>query len=291
MFKHYKVWFSIAGIFIAVGILLCTAMLAVNGFDFSAFNTDAERVKKEYLIPRESAVNLTIDTRDNDIILKKTTGSEIKVTCYESEELVYDILNVKSDKNLKIAEKDNRKWYQMIDVNFGIQETPFTVEIPDKDWQSIKITTSSGDINVSDFSDFFKYTINTSSGDIIISDMNAEAMNVKSSSGDICIKDSYIMSMLGIETASGETKLSKVGTNNIEINSNSGDVELYKTDAVSYKVETSSGDILGKIRDDADYKFKVESLSGEISVPLSEKEGLTLFSAVTTSGDIRIEYL
>lgn len=291
MFKHYKVWFSIAGIFIAVGILLCTAMLAVNGFDFSAFNTDAERVKKEYLIPRESAVNLTIDTRDNDIILKKTTGSEIKVTCYESEELTYDILNVKSDKSLKISEKDGRKWYQMIDVNFGIQETPLTVEIPDKDWQSIKITTSSGDINVSDFSDLFKYSINTSSGDIIISDMNAEAMNVKSSSGDICIKDSHIMDLLGIETASGETKLSKVNTNNIEINSNSGDVELYKADAVSYKVETSSGDISGKIRDDADYKFKVESLSGEISVPLSEKEGLTLFSAVTTSGDIKIEYL
>ena len=291
MFKHYKVWFSIAGIFIAVGILLCTAMLAVNGFDFSAFNTDAERVKKEYLIPRESALNLTIDTRDNDIILKKTTGSEIKVTCYESEELVYDILNAKPDKNLKIAEKDNRKWYQMIDVSFSIQETPLTVEIPDKDWQSIKITTSSGDINVSDFSDLFKYSINTSSGDIIISDMNAANMNIKSSSGDICIKDSYIMSLLGIETASGETKLSKVGTNNIEINSNSGDVELYKTDAVEYKVETSSGDISGKLRDDADYKFKVESLSGEISVPLSEKEGLTLFSAVTTSGDIKIKYL
>lgn len=291
MFKHYKVWFSIAGIFIAVGILLCTAMFAVNGFDFSAFNTDAERVKKEYLIPRESAVNLTIDTRDNDIILKKTTGSEIKVTCYESEELVYDILNAKPDKNLKIAEKDNRKWYQMIDVSFSIQETPLTVEIPDKDWQSIKITTSSGDINVSDFSDLFKYSINTSSGDIIISDMNAANMNIKSSSGDICIKDSYIMSLLGIETASGETKLSKVDTNNIEINSNSGDVELYKTDAVEYKVETSSGDISGKLRDDADYKFKVESLSGDISVPLSEKEGLTLFSAVTTSGDIKIEYL
>ena len=291
MFKHYKIWFSIAGIFIAVGILLCTAMLAVNGFDFSAFNTDAERVKKEYLIPRESALNLTIDTRDNDIILKKTTGSEIKVTCYESEELVYDILNAKPDKNLKIAEKDNRKWYQMIDVSFSIQETPLTVEIPDKDWQSIKITTSSGDINVSDFSDLFKYSINTSSGDIIISDMNAANMNIKSSSGDICIKDSYIMSLLGIETASGETKLSKVGTNNIEINSNSGDVELYKTDAVEYKVETSSGDISGKLRDDADYKFKVESLSGEISVPLSEKEGLTLFSAVTTSGDIKIKYL
>lgn len=291
MFKHYKVWFSIAGIFIAVGILLCTAMLAVNGFDFSAFNTDAERVKKEYLIPIESAVNLTIDTRDNDIILKKITGSEIKVTCYESEELTYDILNAKPDKNLKIAEKDNRKWYQMIDVSFSIQETPLTVEIPDKDWQSIKITTSSGDINVSDFSALFKYSINTSSGDIIISDMNAEAMNVKSSSGDICIKDSHIMDLLGIETASGVTKLSKVDTNNIEINSNSGDVELYKTDAVSYKVETSSGDISGKLRDDADYKFKVESLSGDISVPLSEKEGLTLFSAVTTSGDIKIEYL
>lgn len=291
MFKHYKIWFAIAGVFIAAGILICTAMLAVNRFDFSAFNTEAERVKKEYQIPRDKAVNLTIETRDNDIILKKTTGSEIKVICYESEELSYDILNVETDKNLKIAEKDNRKWYQMIDISFGIQKTPLTVEIPDKEWQNIKITTSSGDINLSSFINFFKYSINTSSGDIIACDMNAADMNVKSVSGDVSIKDSYIMYQLGIETSSGETKLSKVDTSDVEISSTSGDVELYKTDAVSYKVETSSGDISGKIRDDADYKFKVESLSGEISVPLSEKEGETLFSAVTTSGDIKIEYL
>ena len=291
MFKHIKIWFVTAGIFIVSGIIICTAILAVNGFDFSSLNTEPERTKSEYQIPRENAVNLTIDTRDNDIILKKTTGSEIKVTCYESEELVYDILNVKSDKNLKISEKDGRKWYQMIDVNFGIQETPLTVEIPDKDWQSIKITTSSGDINVSDFFNFYEYSINTSSGDIIITDMNAANINIESSSGDVCIKDSYIMYQLGIKTTSGETKLSKVDTSNIEINSNSGDVELYKTDAVEYKVETSSGDISGKLRDDAAYKFKVESLSGDISVPLSEKEGETLFSAVTTSGDIKIEYL
>ena len=291
MFKHYKVWFSIAGVFIAAGILICTVMLAVNRFDFSAFNTEAERVKKEYQIPRDKAVNLTIETRDNDIILKKTTGSEIKVTCYESEELSYDILNVETDKNLKIAEKDNRKWYQMIDISFGIQKTPLTVEIPDKEWQNIKITTSSGDINVSSFINFFEYSINTSSGDIIACDMNAADMNVKSVSGDVSIKDSYIMYQLGIETSSGETKLSKVDTSDVEISSTSGDVKLYKTDAVEYKIETSSGDISGKLRDDAAYTFEVESLSGDISVPLSEKEGETLFSAITTSGDIKIEYL
>ncbi len=290
MFKNYKIWFAIAGIFIVTGILLCTLMLSVNGFDISAFNTESERVKKEYKISRDSAINLTIETRDNDIILKKTKESEIKVTCYESEELTYDIINAELDKNLKISEKDNRKWYQKIDVNFGVQETPLIVEIPDKNWEKVKISTSSGDIKLFDFSSG-DFSIETMSGNITAFDMNTTKLNIGASSGDINIKNYFITEELTIDTSSGETNISEGYANDMKIVSSSGDIRLSETSSIESRIETSSGNIIGRILNyNGTIKFIAESQSGDVFVPSTDKDGEKLFSAVTKSGDIMISY-
>lgn len=288
MFRHYKIWFAIAGVFIVSGALICTIMLAINRFDFSALNTNPERVKNEYQIPRDKTVNLTLETSANDIILKKSSDNDIKVSCYESEEITYDIISTKEGENLKIAEKDNRKWYQMVDVNFGVMETPLTVEIPERDWENIKIATSSGDIKISGiYSD--DISVKTSSGDVIASQIHPNYIDIESSSGDIRLDDFFISDKLVISTLSGDTELSKIVSNNIKINSTSGDVRLSKAESIRFEIETSSGDILGTIRGDQNNKFNVESLSGDISVPQSKRGLGSSFNASTTSGDIRIK--
>ena len=292
MFKHIKIWFVTAGIFIVSGIIICTAILAVNGFDFSSLNTEPERTKSEYQISRGSAVNLTIETSDSDIILKRSEKNGIKVTCYESDEIKYDIKDSEDGniKNIKIKEKDNRKWYQMININFYATETPLTVEIPDKVWEKIEIKSLSGDVNVSGFS-LGDFSIETSSGDINIFDMNATNINIEVSSGDIRLNDLSVKDDLVTETLSGDIELAKVFSNNIEISSISGDVNLYKMYAINSSIETSSGDVLGNIIEHSGtVTFEVKSSSGDISVPLSSENGQRLFSANTKSGDIKIGY-
>ncbi len=291
MFRHIKIWFVTAGIFIVSGIIICTAILAVNGFDFSSLNTEPERTKSEYQIPRENAVNLTIETSDSDIILKKSEKNGIKVTCYESEEIKYDIKDSEEGKNIKIKEKDSRKWYQIININFSAtKETPLTVEIPDKVWESIEIKSLSGDVNVSGFSSG-DFSIETSSGDVNTFNINAKNIDIESSSGDIRLNDISVKDDIVTETLSGDTKVAKVFSNDIEINSISGDVNLYKLYAINSSIETSSGDVLGNIIEHSGtVEFEVKSSSGDISVPLSYENGERIFSVNTKSGDIKIGY-
>lgn len=290
MFKHCKIWFILAGAFIISGIIICTAILAVNGFDFSSLNTEPERTKNEYQISRGSAVYLTIETSDSNIILKKSDENGIKVTCYESEEIKYDI-NDSEDGNIKIKEKDSRKWYQMININFSAtEETPLTIEIPDKVWEKIEIKSLSGDVNVSGFSSG-DYSIETSSGDINTFDMNAKNINIESSSGDIRLNNLSVKDDIVTETLSGDTRIVKVFSRDIEINSISGDVNLYKLYAINSSIETSSGDVLGNIIEHSGtVAFEVKSSSGDISVPLSYENGERIFSVNTKSGDIKIGY-
>lgn len=290
MFKHCKIWFILAGAFIISGIIICTAILAVNGFDFSSLNTEPERTKSEYQISRGSASNLTIETSDSDIILKKSEENGIKVTCYESDEIKYNIKD-SEDGNIKIKEKDSRKWYQMININFSAtEETPLTVEIPDKIWEKIEIKSLSGDVNVSGFSSG-DFSIETSSGDVDTLDMNAENINIESSSGDIRLNDISVKDDIVTETLSGDTRIAKVFSRDIEINSISGDVNLYKLYAINSSIETSSGDVLGNIIEHSGtVAFEVKSSSGDISVPLSYENGERIFSVNTKSGDIKIGY-
>lgn len=291
MFRHIKMWFVTAGIFIVSGIIICTAILTVNGFDFSSLNTEPERTKSEYQIPRENAVNLTIETSDSDIILKKSEKNGIKVTCYESDEIKYDIKDSEEGKNIKIKEKDSRKWYQMININFSAtEETPLTVEIPDKVWKNIEIKSLSGDVKVSGFSSD-DFSLETSSGDVNTFNINAKNINIESSSGDIRLNDISVKDGIVTETLSGDTKIAKVFSNDIEINSISGDVNLYKLYAINSSIETSSGDVLGNIIEHSGtVAFEVKSSSGDISVPLSYENGERIFSVNTKSGDIKIGY-
>lgn len=323
-----KKWFIAAGAMIAAGVIICAVIFAVNGFDISAFNTSKERIREEKSIQRGMAANLYIETSSSEVILKKTTDrDDIHVTYYENEDITYDFID--TDGTLKIIEKDNKKWYQMLKINFSIQDTPLIVEIPEDRWEEININTSSGDILIDEINcqelntetssgeikannltakkeasfdtssgdiDLFEIlsesiSIDTSSGETNISDINNSAnINIESSSGDISIKNSVLANQLTIDTSSGETEISNVSANNMNIESSSGDIEFSRADASDYKIDTSSGDVFGTIKGDNNtVSFITETSSGDVSVPNPSK-GEKTFSASTLSGDIEIAF-
>lgn len=331
MKSSVKKWFIAAGIMIAAGIIICAGIFIASGFKISAFNTSKERVKKEENIIKNNIVNLYLETSSSEVILKKAAGKDyISVTYYENEDITFDFVDTgDTDGTLKIIEKDNRKWYQMIVMNFDIQDTPLIVEVPEDKWEEISVNTSSGDILIdrincnelnadtssgeikaNNLSATTEVSFDTSSGDIDISNVSSESvsidtssgethisditnltdMNVESSSGDISIKKSVMKNQIVINTSSGETEISDVSANDIIINSNSGDVELSKADASDYKIETSSGEVCGTIKgDDNTVSFITDTSSGDVSVP-SPSKGEKTFSAYTSSGDIEISF-
>lgn len=331
MKSSVKKWFIAAGIMIAAGIIICVGIFTASGFKISVFNTSKERVKKEENILRNYIVNLYLETSSNEVILKKATGKDfISVTYYENEDITFDFIDTgDTDGTLKIIEKDNRKWYEMIFMNFDIQDTPLIVEIPEDKWEEINIDTSSGDILIDEIncnkliidtssgeikaknlSAKKEALFDTSSGDIDISNVlserisvdtssgethisnitNSADMNIESSSGDVSIKKSVLTNQIVINTSSGETDISNVSANNMIISSNSGDIEFSRADAMDYKIDTSSGDVFGTIKgDDNTVSFITDTSSGDVSVP-SPSKGEKTFSASTSSGDIEIAF-
>lgn len=331
MKSSVKKWFIAAGVMIAAGIIICAGIFIASGFKISVFSTSKERVKKQENIIKNYIANLYLETSSSEVVLKKAAGKDfISVTYYENEDITFDFIDTSyDDGTLKIIEKDNRKWYQMIVMNFDFQDTPLIVEIPEDQWEEISVNTSSGDVlidqincnelNVDTSSGEIKannlsakteVSFDTSSGDIDISNVSSESvsidtssgethisditdladMNIESSSGDISVKKSVVKNQIVINTSSGETEISDVSSNDMIINSNSGDVELSRADSSNYKIETSSGEVCGTIKgDDNTVSFITDTSSGDVSAP-SPSKGEKTFSAFTSSGDIEIAF-
>ncbi len=320
-----KKWFAAAGIIIAIGIIVGFIAVAANGFKLSALVDNDNRVKHEYEIDPQDASELNIKTISSNIILRRSEGTNVKISCYESDNISFDF-NIEDD-TLTIEEKDNRKWYEYLLPFVNIKDVSLVVALPTDTWSTVNLETTSGDIKTTDISgtqfiadstsgnlDLIalhdgNLELNSTSGDITLKSCNSSSINArstsgsltldrttasdiacKSTSGDIYIRNSQDADALEASSTSGEVELENVAANKITLESTSGDIEFTNLDAEGYELNSTSGDIEGTIVDSKDsVTFITDTTSGDVSVPYPAMGGNT-FKAETVSGDIDVKF-
>lgn len=320
-----KKWFTAAGIIIALGIIVGFIAVAASGFKLSALAFTDNREKHEYEIDPQDAGELNIKTISSDIILKKSQGANVEISCYENDNITFDF-SVEDD-TLKIEEKDNRKWYEYLLPFVNTNDFSLVVALPTDTWNTVNLETTSGDIKTTDISgtSFIadstsgdinlialhdeKLELNSTSGDITLKSCNNSSINAhstsgsltfdrttageiicESTSGDICVTNSQDSDSLEASSTSGEVALENVVARTITLESTSGDIEFSKLDSESYDLNTTSGDIDGTIvGSDDSVTFFTDTTSGDVSVPYPSMGNKT-FKATTVSGDIDIRF-
>lgn len=117
------------------------------------------------------------------------------------------------------------------------------VYLPNEDYNSLKLSTLSGDVIVSDVFSFSEADIKSVSGDVEYSAFTDNLLNIKSTSGDIeCMSEAKDVRL---KTTSGNITFSicdiKNGT--VEIKTTSGTVVGSTNCELNYITDTVSGDI------------------------------------------------
>ena len=321
-----KKWFITAGILIIIGIMTGLTVFAASGFKLSEFVSADNRVKKEYEIQRQDAVNLNINTLSSDIVIKESDDQTVKITCYESDRISFD--TSANDGTLKIEEKDNRKWYEFLMPFINIKDTSLIIELPKDNWENITLSSSSGEIKADSFDclsfssdttsgDIYfseisaenEIKLDTTSGEIILKDSNAEtihsestsgdifmynienaALQISSTSGEISITNASNITSLSAGATSGDIEIHSLFADKIGLETVSGEIEFSNIDADTYKMTSTSGDIEGTIAgDETSVTFFTDTVSGDISVPYPSMGDKT-FTAETVSGDIEVRF-
>ena len=303
---------------IIVGAVIFIGAFAALGFDFNKLSTVKYQTNTHDIT--ENFKNISIDTPSSDVTIVFTEDGGCKAVCYEDEKYNNSV-EVQSDT--LVIKTPDKIWYDNIG-NISFDNAEITLYLPAKEYGSLNVNASSGEINVSGALSFesVKLTgnssdincsgitvsaveITVSSGDIKVSDLTAGTMKlsavsgnievnstdaegvaeIKATSGDVKIADTQCNGLIA-ETSSGDIKLTNViAVNNFSLQSNSGDVNFDRCDAGEISMKTDSGDVKGTLLSEKVFVYKTSS--GKVNLPGTVTGGKC--SIETGSGDINIE--
>lgn len=219
-------------------------------------------------------------------------SQDIKVENYEGQTLKVQIKSNSSiSGELPETEEGNKL---SLSTNY---DTPgnasISVSIPNgfKNRGTLKIVTSSGDINISDVS-LDALSISTASGDTEVSNLNLNYLNLNSSSGEINFRKVAALNETKLASSSGE--IQGEGTlGKITANTASGSMELkLENPLATSSLSSISGSIDLSLPKNSGYKVNFDTISGQLEAPsrkLSAGDESVIININTTSGDLSIK--
>lgn len=296
MKKGTKVWLIIGISIILIGSLIFGGAMSMIKWNFLNLST-SDFETKEYIIS-EKYSNITIFSKEADIVLEPTTETETKVICYQQTNLTYSVKV--ADNTLLIESVDTRNWIDHIGFNF--KQPKITVCVPQDEYDSLVINGDTGYVNIPSEYTFNDIKITQSTGKIInfasakndivlttntggitVGNVSAKNLSVAVSTGKVNLADVFCENLVS-NGNTGDITLKNTEANEINITRSTGDVNLENCDGEKISIKTSTGDITGTLK--TQKVFVTESNTGKIDVPNSSNGGTCELK--TSTGDIKI---
>lgn len=285
LIKVMIVIFSALGII--MGIFLVSALTG-RGLGIRYFTGFGDRFAGSRLIETQTVemkdiTALNIITSSSDVILISGGQDEIVIKEYAAGWSIKEsFVKVRKDGTQLNVESMKIKARHVF--GFGNNHRHFEVHLPASYEGSLRLESTSGDIQAVSDLVFTQCSVQTASGDISFRDLTADHILLKASSGDISA--GRLEGRKELSTQSGEIDISdNVGES--VITASSGDVSLDQTEG-NLNICTESGGIdLGIVNLNGDVELRCGS--GDINCDLPENIGFH-FKAGTNSGDINTSF-
>ena len=272
------IWLAVAVALILIGSIVFTSAMMGLQWDFSKLSTE-EYETNEYTLTQPFQ-NIAINTDTTDVTLVKTTDENATVTCYEYAKEKHKVEIV--DGTLMIQLTETRNWYDYISIRSKSQK--ITIVLPGKQYETLSVKTSTGDICIQDIS---ASTLNLSvtTGDTALSNIQCQAIITQGDTGSISLENTAATENLSIARTTGDVELTGCNTAQLFVKTDTGDVELQRSDAGEIFIETNTGDVKGSLL--TEKIFIANSDTGRIDVPKTAAGGKC--EITTDTGDIKFE--
>lgn len=310
-----KIWLFAAVLFILIGAILFTAVMAHHQWDFakldtSRFETNTHEIAKPF-------ANIAINADTADITFMASNGETCKVECYEEENAKHSVAVEGETLTIKV---DKKAWYEYIGINFKspkliihlpktqyanllIQENTGDIELPRSfKFETATIASSTGEVRFSASASAL-IKIETSTGGIHLENLSAGAIDLSASTGKITASH-ITCGDLKTEVSTGETELSHISCKNlisngrtgdlllktvvaegkITIERDTGDIRFDCSDGAEIFIETDTGDVRGTLLSEKIFITKTDT--GRIDLPSSVRGGKCEIH--TDTGDIKL---
>lgn len=313
-----KIRLGVAAALIVLGLAVFGGTMAVLKWDFTALSTVRYETKEHAVTEAYTGISILTDTAD--VVFVPSEGTETVVTCSDREKVFHEV-SVK-DGVLTVEIKDTREWYEYIEI-FNLGEPRITVAIPEGEYGALKITASTGDVEIPRDFGFASMEITVSTGDVESRASCTGDVKIQASTGDISLAEASVgalelsastgdMTLTGVDCAgdlkigvsTGKSYLTDVTCQNLTssgstgdiilknviasgkflIERSTGDVNLDGCDAAEIVIETSTGDVEGSLL--TEKVFIPSTNTGDAETPDTKSGGVCRIT--TDTGDIKI---
>lgn len=301
MKKSKKILITVAVILVAVGMICGFCGIYSLGFKFNEIST-SDFVTHTYTV-EDDFTNIIIEDAESNINFYKSNDDKCRVLCDEREKVTHTVVN--ENNTLTVRVKDERNWFERINIGFFIADMRVSVYLPKNKYDSLNAASMSGDIDVANEFTFDNAKVGSISGDVSVKADVKQELNISSTSGDVIINNISATECINASSVSGEIDLSNVkgkeifantisggvmladtvASQKLKANSTSGEIDLKRCDAKNIVLDTVSGEISGTLL--SNKQFITETTSGTVNVPQSVSNEECRIT--TVSGDIYIK--
>lgn len=316
MKTYMKVCLILSLILVVIGGLLCFVALYRVSFDWNKLTFNVENETYDYIVVG-TVRNVQINTKQADVRVARSANSSCTVRAKIPSRDGCTAVTRDGLLTVTCTDDPSVPWYKKI---WSLDDMTVTVFLPEDSYESLRITTDSGDVSVSDALSFSSARTKTDSGDQEICSPVSDDLSATSSSGDIAVKrmgcktvsvtaesgevflDSCRSDSVTASTSSGSVSLAKCTVKNVKTNSASGDqvfsqvvvseklvavsssgyILLLASSAGEIQITAKSGDVTGRLTEPM--LFDVRSDSGVVDLPPSDGTGRC--TVRTGSGDV-----
>ena len=313
-----KIWLIVAVSLILIGSLIFAGVMSMLEWDFTKLTTEKYETN-EHTVSGEYR-NIIVKTKTANVDFIPSANGGTSVVCYEAKKQQH---TVSLDGDTLVVEiNDERKWYDHIGIGFISPKV--TVYIPQGEYNSLSVKTSTGDVDIPrelvfDSIDIAGSTgditcrasvmglikIKNSTGDICLENVSAGRLDLKLTTGKITLTDINCEGDLTTDVSTGKTDISNVTCESLTsdgstgsillenvvasgkffIERDTGNVRLDGCDAAEIYIETDTGNVSGSLL--TSKVFITDTDTGNVDVPRSAEGGRCEIS--TDTGDIEIE--
>ncbi len=299
MTKSAKIWLIIGASLFIIGALIFTAIMTVNGWDFTKLSTVKYTTETHKIT--EPFSEIKIETNTADIEFLESEDSECRVVCYETENEKHTVF-VEDGGMLNITLESNKKWYDNIGIN--LETSKIKVYLPKGEYVTLNIAADTSDVKIPEHFTFVKVDISVSTGDVEYYAAATRDIWISTGTGDITLEN-IKSDTLELRVTTGDTYLTNVKCKYIQslgntgditlkntiaeeqliIRRSTGDVRLERSDSATIYIKTDTGDITGTVLEDR--YFDISTSTGTVRVPKGANGGNC--EITTNTGDILID--
>lgn len=262
---------------------------------------DHGEYRYDYTVPAEGLTGLDVRTAGGDVTFGVSQDDNIYIVELSSSELSEEQM-----AQIQVAEgvlqiRQGRKTVSgSLLFNYGMLSSDFELYLPRRAWNSVTVTTSSGDIRLENGMEIAGLTLQTTSGDVDVPQAQCGTVHLDTVSGDVDmtghVQDLRMVTISGdfdlsgtanrlsLQTTSGDLSLRLDNVpDGLDVTSVSGDTKLWipDNDGFSLRYNRVSGDL----RSDFDLKTSLNAKSG---TAVYLEGGSRTYSMQSVSGDLRI---